>query len=209
MLSEFEQALARIRQETTLIETRAKSASFQLQNLTRETESSKVELLQKLFEDKIKSETRRRGAASIIRDGNRLRTSILWTAGSFIVGGLVTRDEKFALDSALAGFNGALQGFGRSRWFVQLGERIVVTATEFVPSEEKWIAWETLKSAMVELRKKVLAEDALGNLDDVLHKLQQGIRSLPMSTSPSVNQTATRANWRMFRRSPGPAPEND
>jgi hypothetical protein len=173
LINEHEHTLAKMRQELTLIETRAKKVSLQFQNLTREMESSKVVLLQKLLEEKMKCEARRRGAASVIKDKRRLQSSILVTAGGFILGGLLTKDGWGALNSGLAGLDGALQGFGRAKWVVLLGKRIVVAASENNPLEGKWLAWDSLKLAMDELRNKALGGEALGNLDDVLSRLEQ------------------------------------
>jgi len=171
--NEHKQTLANMRQELSLIETRAKEVSLRLQNLEREVGASKVESLQKLLEEKIKSEARRRGAALVIRDTRRLRSSVLVAAGSFIIGGLLTKDEGFALSAGLSGLDGAFQGFGRARWVVLLGKSIVVAASESTPLEGKWIAWESLKLAMEELRKKAQLGEALGTLDDVLSRLEQ------------------------------------
>jgi len=202
-------ALDDMREDLHLIEAHATKVLVQFENLLKEAEASKVESLQKLLEQNIKSEALRRGAVSVVKDGNRLRTSLLFTAGSFIAGGLLTRDKWVALDSGIAGLNGALQAFGRSRWFVLFAARIVVIACDSTPPPGNWLAWESLKPAMEDLKRRALMGEALGNLDDVLHRLQQRIRSLPMSTSPSVNQTAKRANWRMVRRSSGAEPENN
>jgi archaellum component FlaC len=68
--NEHENNLAKMRQELTLIETRAKQVFLQFESLTREVEPLKVDLLQKLLEEKIKSEARRRGAASLKTRGN-------------------------------------------------------------------------------------------------------------------------------------------
>jgi len=171
--NEYKETLAKMRQELTPIATRAKKVSQHFQNLIKEAESSKVESLQKLLEEKIKSEARRRGAALVIRDTRRLRNSVLVAAGSFVIGGLLTKDEGFALSAGLAGLEGAFQGFGRARWVVLLGKSIVVTASESTPLEGKWIAWESLKLAMEELRKKAQLGEALGTLDDVLSRLEQ------------------------------------
>jgi hypothetical protein len=173
-----------MRQELTLIETWAKKVSLQLQNLAREMESSKVELLQKLLEEKMKSEARRRGAALVIGDKRRLKSSLMVTAGSFVLGGLLTRNGWSALNSGLAGLDGALQGFGRAKWVVLLGQRIVVAASESTPLEGKWIAWDSLKLAMDELKNKASGGEALGNLDDVLYRLEhkKEKRFIPVNT---------------------------
>jgi hypothetical protein len=171
--NEHKETLAKMRQELTLIDTRAKKISQHFQKLTREVESLKVESLQKLLEKKIKSEALRRGVASVIRDRKRLKSGALFAAGNFIIGGLLTQDKWAALNSGLSGLDGALQGFGRARWVVLLGKSIVVAASESTPLEGKWIAWESLKLAMKELRKKAQLGEALGTLDDVLSRLEQ------------------------------------
>ena len=171
--NEHKETLAKMRQELTLIETRAKKISLQLQALVREMESSKVELLQRLLELKIKSEARRRGAVLVRKDTRLLQSSILVTAGGFILGGLLTKDGWGALNFGLAGLDGALQGSGRAKWVVSLGKRIVVAASENNPLEGKWLAWDGLKLAIDELRNKAQLGEALGTLDDVLSRLEQ------------------------------------
>jgi hypothetical protein len=174
MLSnEHKETLAKMRQELTLIETRAKKISQHFQKLTREVESLKVESLQKLLAKKIKSEARRRGVASVIRDRKRFESGALSAVGNFIIGGLLTQDKWTAVNSGLSGLDGALQGFGRARWVVLLGKSIVVAASENNQLEGKWLAWDSLKLAMEELRKKAQLGEALGTLDDVLSRLEQ------------------------------------
>jgi hypothetical protein len=154
LINDHKQTLPEMRQELTLIESRAKKVSLQLQALVREMESSKIELLQKLLEQKIESEARRRGVVLVKKDTRRLGIGVLFGAGSFIIGGLLTKDKWAALNSGLSGLDGALQGFGRASWVVLLGKSIVVTASESTPLEGKWLAWESLKLAMEELRGK-------------------------------------------------------
>ena len=174
MLSnEHKETLAKMRQKLTLIETRAKKISQHFQQLTREVESLKVESLQKLLAKKIKSEARRRGIASVIRDRKRFESGALSAVGNFIIGGLLTQDKWAAVNSGLSGLDGALQGFGRARWVVLLGKSIVVAASENNQLEGKWLAWDSLKLAMEELRKKAQLGEALGTLDDVLSRLEQ------------------------------------
>lgn len=182
--NEHKETLAKIRQELTLIDTQAKRISLQFQHLQREVELLKVELLQRLLEQKIESEARRRGVVSVMKDRKRLRSSMLVAAGGFILGGLLTQDKWAALNAGLSGLEGTLQGFGCARWIVLLGKPIIVRASESTPMEGKWLPWESLKLAMGELKKKALGGETLGNLDDVLHMLEQGvgIGDLPMST---------------------------
>ena len=186
--NDHEEAFAKVRQELTLIETRAKKVSQHFQNLLKEAESLKVESLRKLLEEKIKSEARRRGAASVIKDKRRLQSSILVTAGSFILGGLLTQDEWGALNSGLAGLDGALQGFGRAKWVVLLGKRIVVAASENIPSQGNWLPWERTELALEELRKKAQSGKALGNIDDILYTLEHNQGKTFVLVKPATGQ---------------------
>ncbi len=181
LMNEYKETLAKMRQELTLIEAHAEWISRRFQCLQGEVEVSKVELLQRLLEQRIESEARQRGVVSVMKDRKRLRNSVLVAASGFILGGLLTKDKWAALNAGLSGLDGTLQGFGYARWIVLLGERIIVTASESTHLDGKWFPWENLKLAMGELREKALLGEALGNLDDVLYRLELVIGDLPRS----------------------------
>ncbi|TET62191.1 hypothetical protein E3J49_08660 [Candidatus Bathyarchaeota archaeon] len=61
-----------------------------------------------------------------------MRNSLLVAAGSFIFGGLLTRDKFGALTAGMSGFDGMVQGFGESKWRVLLGKRILVVSEETI-----------------------------------------------------------------------------
>lgn len=172
--NEYKQTIFSMRQKLASIQRRAESVCVQSQNLKRQTESAKVESLQKMIELRIQSEARRRGIVSVRKDPRRLKSSILVATGTSILGGLLTKDGWGALNSGLAGLDGALQRFGRAEWVVLLGKRIVVAASDRLPIQGHWLAWESLKLALEELQNKALAGAELGSLDDVLHGLEQG-----------------------------------
>lgn len=179
---EYQDTLTTMRQKLTGIEFRTKKISNQLPQFQKEVEALKVELLQKLLERKIESETRRRGVESVMKDRNRLRSSVLVAACGFILGGLLTKDKWSALNTGLSSLDETLKGFGNARWNVLLGKRILVAANENTPLDGNWLPWESLKLAMDKSKKKALSGEKLGNLDDVLHRLERGMRNLPMST---------------------------
>jgi len=183
---ESRQTMLRVRQELASIQRRANSVCVQSQSLVRQTESAKVESLQKHLERKIEEEARRRGMASIRRDKRRLPIGVSAAAISFVAGGLLFRDGLAAVNSGLAGFERALQGFGRARWVVLLGRRIVVAASDSIPIQGQWLAWESLKLALEELRSRALGGEVLGNLDDVLSRLEQKRerRLIPFKLAP-------------------------
>jgi len=124
--------LEHLRQELTLTEVKAKEIGGRLEVLRRETESVKVDALQNYLEEQRKSAARDRGITSLIKDRRRVRDSLLVAAGSFILGGLLTRDKFGALSAGMSGFDGMVQGFGESRWCVLLGKKILVVPEETI-----------------------------------------------------------------------------
>lgn len=178
MSNEREQVLAKLKEEFALIETRARKVSARIEVRTREKESSKIAFLQQFLEEQMKSEARRRGLVSLIKDKKRLRGSLLVAAGGFILGGLITKDKFAALHAGLSSFDGALQGFGDTKWVVSLGKKVVVAPSESTTSEGEWIAWESVKLAMGELKNRALGGEVLGDLDDVISRLKRGRRGL-------------------------------
>ncbi len=141
--------------------------------LRRETESMKVDALQDYLEEQRKSTARDRGIASLIRDRKRVRDSLLVAAGGFILGGLLTRDKLEAVTAGMSGFDGMVQGYGESKWCVLLGKKISVVPEETISPQATWITLASFYKTMEELKKRALAGEKLGNLDDVISKLKK------------------------------------
>ncbi len=162
-----------LRQELTITEVEAREIGSRFEVLRRETESMKVDALQNYLEEQRKSSVFNRGIASLFKNGKRVRDSLLVAAGSFILGGLLTREKFRALTAAMSGFDGMVQGFGESKWCVLLGEKISVVPEEAVPQQAIWISLDNFYKTMEELKKRSLAGEKLGNLDDVISKLKK------------------------------------
>ena len=166
--------LEHLRQELTLTEVKAREIGSRFEVLCRETESIKVDALQNYLEEQRKSAARDRGIASLIKDRKRVRDSVLVAAGSFVLGGLLTRDKFGAITAGISGFDGMVQGFGESKWCVLLGKRILVVPEETISSqftETTWVTLDSFHKTMEELKKRALAGEKLGNLGDVISKL--------------------------------------
>ena len=163
--------LEHLRQELTLTEVKAREISSRFEILCRETESIKVDALQNYLEEQRKSVARDRGIASLIKDRKRVRNSLLVAAGSFILGGLLTRDKFGAITAGISGFDGMVQGFGESKWCVLLGKKISVVPEETISPQVTWITLASFYKTLEELKKRALAGEKLGNLDDVISKL--------------------------------------
>ena len=168
--------LKHLRQELTLTETEAKEIGSHFEVLCRETESMKIDALHNYLEKQRKFTARNRGTASLIKDSKRVRDSLLVAAGSFILGGLLTKDKFNALTAGMSGFDGMVQGFGESKWRVLLGKRISVVPEETISSQFTGTTWVTLDSfykTMEELKKRALAGEKLRSLDDVISKVMK------------------------------------
>ena len=168
--------LKHLRQELTLTETEAKEIGSHFEVLRRETESMKIDTLHNYLEEQRKFTARNRGTASLIKDSKRVRDSLLVAAGSFILGGLLTKDKFNALTAGMSGFDGMVQGFGESKWRVLLGKRISVVPEETISSQFTGTTWVTLDSfykTMEELKRRALAGEILGSLDDVISKVMK------------------------------------
>jgi len=163
--------LEHLRQELTLNEAKASEIGNRFEVLRRKTESMKVDALQNYLEEQRKFTARDRGIASLIKDRKRVRNSLLVAAGSFVLGGLLTRDKFGAITAGISGFDGMVQGFGESKWCVLLGKKISVVPEETISPQVTWITLASFYKTLEELKKRALAGEKLGNLDDVISKL--------------------------------------
>jgi len=163
--------LEHLRQELTLTEVKAREISSNFEVLRRETECMKVDALQNYLENQRKSAALDRGIASLIKDRKKARVSLLIAAGTFILGGLLTRDKLGAITAGISGVDGMVQEFGETKWCVLLGKTISVVPEEAISPKVTWITLASFYKTMEELKKKALAGEKLGNLDDVISKL--------------------------------------
>lgn len=184
--NKWDRALADLRQETVLIECKAKETTAQLQALCREVESYKVDFLLHCLETQRKTVARRRGATALIGDQSMRQGGLLAVVCGFVVEGLITKDPRAALGAGMSSFNSLLEGLGQSRWVVSLGKRIVVAPQGGVPPSGMWVTWESLQVALVELWQKALAGQQLGDLDSLIARLRRGRRKLVYLSLPSI-----------------------
>jgi len=186
MRSKWDQTLANLERDITLIEDRAKEIATQLEALRREVESFKPDFLMHRLEAQMKAAARSRGAAALIENQRMRRGGLLAAASGFIFGGLMTKDTSSAFGAGMSSFNSLLQGLGETRWAVSLGKIMVVTPEDVIPSIGAWVTWESLKAALAELRQKALAGQELGDIDSLIAKLSRSRRKLIYLNSPRV-----------------------
>ena len=163
--------LKHLRQEFTLTEAEAKKIGSHFEILRRETESVKVDALHNYLEEQKESAARDKGIVSLIKNRKRIRDSLLVAAGSFVIGGLLTRDKFGALTAGMSGLDGMVQGLGESKWCVVLGKKISVVPEEMISPQVTRITLDGFYKAMERLKKRALAGEKLGNLDNVISKL--------------------------------------
>jgi hypothetical protein len=177
-MSEYglDEVLANLRQELTAAEIRATETTSRFKTLWRVSESLKIDVLQSYLEERRKSQARDKGIASLIKDRKKFRDSLLLAAGSFVLGGLLTRDKFGAITAGMSGFDGMVQGLGESKWYVILGKKISVIPEETISPKVMVIAFDSFDKMTEELKKKALAGEKLGNLDDVISLLEKNPR---------------------------------
>ena len=145
--------LEHLRQELILTEAKAREIGSRFEILRRETESIKIDALEDYVEEQKKSAARDMGIASLIKDRKRVRDSLLFAAGSFLLGGLLTRDKFVALNAGMSGFDGIVKGFGECKWCVLLGKRISVVPEEMISPQDTWITLDSFHKTIEELKK--------------------------------------------------------
>jgi len=165
-------ALADLKQELTSIEGRAREVSKQLELLQREAEALKIDYLQHCLDEQRKKIARRRGFILIFRDREEMRNSLLAIAGGVILGTLITRERPTALQIGMYA-DDMLQKLGEARWFVSLSKEVVVAPEDSLLPGRTWVTWESLLEAMKKLKDKVLLGEKLGNLNNVIFRLNQ------------------------------------
>ena len=165
--------LEHLRQELNLTAVKASEINSRFEALCRETESIKVDALQNYLEEQKNSAARDIGISSLIKDRKRVRDSLLVAAGGFILGGLLTRNKFGALTAGMSGFDGMVQGFGESKWYILLGKTISIVPEEKIPPQATWISLGSFYRELEELKDRALAGEELGSLDDLISKLMK------------------------------------
>jgi len=165
--------LEHIRQELILTEVEAVEISSHYEVYCREMESMKVDALIKYIERQIRSAAFNRGFTNLFEDRKKARDSLIVAGIGFVLGGLFTGNKHEAMMAGMSGFNGMVQGFGESNWYVLLGKKISVLPEETIPPYGLWITLNSFYTVMAELKKRALVGSSLGSLDDIISELKK------------------------------------
>ncbi len=172
---ELNETLEHLRYELASTSAKAKDITSRLNILRREAESLKIRTFQSYVKEQRKSIAYDRGMTALIHDKKKIRDSLLWAAGSFVIGGLVTKDKFTALSAGMSGFDGMIQGFGEGRWCILLGKKISIVPEETIPTQVTRLPLLSFNEMMEELKKRALDGGRMGNLDDVISRLARKI----------------------------------
>ena len=168
---ELNETLEHLRHELASTSAKAKDITGRFNILRREAESLKIDAFQYYVEEQRKSIARDRGIISLIYDKKKVRNSLLMAAGSFAIGGLLTKDKFGALTAGISGFDGMIQGFGEGKWCILLGKKISIVPEESIPIQVTRLPLLNFNEMMEEFKKRALDGGRMGNLDDIISKL--------------------------------------
>ena len=171
--NKWAEVIADLKKELTCIESSSRGVSRQFEILQRQAEFLKIEFLKCFMEKQRTAVARQRGFAFLIRDRKKIRAGLAVTAGALILGGLITKDKDAALKAGLSGFDGVLQGFGETRWAVSLQKELVILPDNAIPAKGIWVTFESLITAIDDLKTEALRGRRLGTLDSIIQRLRQ------------------------------------
>lgn len=171
--SRWAQTVANVKEELALMETSARGVGKRSQALQREAEYLKIEFLKHSLEEQIKAAARSRGMGLIARDNRKIGIGLATVIGGVIFGGLASKNEYIALNSGLSGLEGMLQELGKAAWAVSLGKELIIAPRDALPSKAAWVTFESLMTAIEDMKGEALQGKLLGNLDEVIQRLKQ------------------------------------
>ena len=165
--------LESIRDELTVAEVKAKDIHSHLQFLIREAEFTKILVIEFYIEKQKESVARDKGFTYLFKEKSRLRDSLIFAAGSFVFGRLLTKDKYGALTAGVSGFDGMVRGFGESKWCVLLGYSISIVPEGTISTQVPRISLGYFYETMEELKKGALSGKKVGEFDDIISKLMK------------------------------------
>ena len=171
--NKWARTVADLKEELACIESSSRGVSRRFEILQRQAELLKIEFLRYSLEKQRTVATRQRGFAFITKDKKKVRTSLIVAVGSFILGGLLSKDKDAALTAGLSGFTGALQGFGETRWAVSLQNELIIVPNNAIPAKGRWVTFDSLLAAIDDLKMEALQGKRLGTLDNIIQRLQE------------------------------------
>ncbi len=172
-VSRWAQTLANVKEELALMETTARGIGKRSHALQREAEYLKIEFLKQSLEEQRKAAARSRGMGLIARDNRKIGIGLALAVGGAIFGGLRSKNKYTAMNDGLSGLEGMVQELGKADWAVALGKELIVAPRDALPSKAAWVTFESLMTAIEDMKGEALQGKPLGSLGDVIEKLKQ------------------------------------
>ncbi len=94
-------------------------------------------------------------------------------AAGIILGGALSRDKLFALNTGISSFDGVLQGFGESKWAVSLDGDWLVTPKNQIAPGRTWVTLESLLLVLEDLRGKAHTGEQFGDIGAIVETLKR------------------------------------
>jgi hypothetical protein len=181
--------VANLQNELAHIESSCEEIGRRFGILQLEAESLKIDFLKYSLGKQKEAVARQRGFTLLIKDRKKVGASLAVTAGASILAGLIAKNKDAALNAGLSGFNGVLQGFGETRWAVSLQKGLVILPCNAIPMKGRWVTLESLITVIDDLKTEASQGKRLGNLDNIIQRLQQSKGKLIYIPLPSSNST--------------------
>ncbi len=180
-------AIESLRGELVQVETIARGVSAQFTTLCNQVRWLEVALVIHLIERRREALALRAGAGSTFRDKKRLGIGLGVAAIGAILAGATTNDGYSALNAGVAGFRGALLGFGTSEWAVSLDADLRVVPRNQISAGRNWVKLEALLQFLERLTdgSDPNVGDRFGSVADVISRIRQkpGLAYLTPPTS--------------------------
>lgn len=186
---DWEKRMNGLRQQLTLIKGRAFKDSARFQELWKQTEYTKVQLLAHQLEARRKHLARSRGVVSIVENKKGLPVALGAAAVASILTGIITKDGNAAANAGVKGLSGTLQGLGETEWVVCLEQNLAVAPWDNIRREGVWVTWDSFKTALRELEELAKNGAHLGNLDNIIYKLKKSRKILLVIKPPTGGTT--------------------
>jgi hypothetical protein len=182
---------ASLGEQLVALESTTRNLTARFENLSRETEEMKLEILQLVLENRKASQSRSLGFAHMKSDHRKLGLGLALAVSQSLLQAAIHKDGSLAIAAGISGFNHFSQGLGDASWAVSSDTQFIVVPRDKVFPGHRWVTWESLQNALRELKQDTTRGEKLGNLDVVASKLEQNKNKLvylfiPMDeTSPN------------------------
>ena len=173
----WENALEDLRHRLDLIQSRAHEDSVRFEELWRQAECCKVQILAHQLESRRKHLARSRGVASLAEPKESL--PLLGVNAVFsLLTGIITKDRDAAMNVGIRGLSGALLRLGDTEWAVCLGKHLAVASQDHITRGDVWVTWDSLQAALHELEERAKSGAPLGSLDNIISELKKSKKLL-------------------------------